>query len=135
MVVQRRLPRLPGEKRGCEREKALQGGREAGRRAVRRRSAREGDAMSYQKGDLKLTLDMPCTHLECAGDVECIFTGERLWVCDSREKGYRHDDPARPPYEKHGAYLPHSCDQWYIGGRAEVEAIISDLQDALGVMK
>lgn len=28
-------------------------------------------------------------------------------------------------------YLPHSCDQWVIGGKAEVEIMIQDLQEIL----
>lgn len=30
-----------------------------------------------------------------------------------------------------GAYLPHSCDEWEIGGREAIEALIADLQEAL----
>lgn len=85
--------------------------------------------MSYARGDLKVTVH-ECGHIGCEGDTSCILTGERFWVCDSREKLYRHDDPAKPPYEKHGAYLPHSCDEWYIGGKAEIEALIADLTEA-----
>ena len=29
------------------------------------------------------------------------------------------------------AWLPHSCDEWVIGGREEVEALIKDLQALL----
>ena len=32
------------------------------------------------------------------------------------------------------AYLPHSCDEWVIGGRNEVEALIGDLKKALDAM-
>lgn len=86
--------------------------------------------MAYKSGDLKITAPV-CGHDDCEGDTGCLYTGVRFWVCDSREKNYRHDDPAKPPYEKHGAYLPHSCDEWYIGGRVEIEALIVDLKKAL----
>ena len=36
-----------------------------------------------------------------------------------------------PDASKPTAYLPHSCDEWVIGGRAEVEAMIEDLQEIL----
>ena len=29
------------------------------------------------------------------------------------------------------AYLPHSCDEWIIGGREQVEMLIADLQAIL----
>lgn len=29
------------------------------------------------------------------------------------------------------AYLPHSCDEWIVGGRKEVEQLIEDLQELL----
>lgn len=32
------------------------------------------------------------------------------------------------------AWLPHSCDEWVIGGPAQVRALIEDLQEALGAM-
>ena len=32
------------------------------------------------------------------------------------------------------AYLPHSCDQWIIGGREQIEDMLSDLQDALNIL-
>jgi hypothetical protein len=32
-------------------------------------------------------------------------------------------------------YLPHSCNEWVIGGVAEVEMMIEDLQAALRVLR
>jgi hypothetical protein len=32
------------------------------------------------------------------------------------------------------AYLPHSCDEWEIGGIQEVLALITDLQGALDIL-
>lgn len=86
--------------------------------------------MSYKKGDLKVTI-RGCSYSDCDGETECLFTQERFWVCDSREPFFRFDDFGKPPYEKQGAYLPHSCDEWFIGGREEVEAMIADLTAAL----
>lgn len=42
-------------------------------------------------------------------------------IIDSRTDNY---DVARCPV----VYLPHSCDQWVIGGAEEVRAMIADLQ-------
>ena len=35
----------------------------------------------------------------------------------------------------YGAYLPHSCNQWVIGGKQEVESLILDLQQALKLIE
>lgn len=85
--------------------------------------------MAYTTGDLRLTIQQ-CGHPGCDGDPECWETGGRFWVRDARE-AYRREDDLTCPHEKHGAYLPHSCDEWYIGGRAEIEALIADLKKAL----
>jgi hypothetical protein len=37
---------------------------------------------------------------------------------------------AKPPF----ARLPHSCDEWMIGGPNEIRALIADLQEALEAM-
>lgn len=37
--------------------------------------------------------------------------------------------------ETHGAFLPHSCDEWEIGGPEQIRALISDLQRALAVLE
>ena len=111
------MPPLPGS----EGEPIPPRERKTGRAPYR--DAKEGGMVSYKTGDLKRTVP-PCEHPDCEG----------FWVCDSREGLYRHDDPAKPPHEKHGAYLPHSCDEWFIGGRAEVEAMIADLTAALEVL-
>ena len=83
--------------------------------------------MSYQKGDLKVTAP-PCGHEDCNGDRECWHTGNVMRVPDARlSKGIR-------PHHGRAAYLPHSCDEWFIGGRAEVEQMIADLTAALEVL-
>lgn len=43
---------------------------------------------------------------------------------------YSVEDEERPL-----AYLPHSCEQWVIGGPAEVRMLIEDLRAALRVME
>jgi len=60
----------------------------------------------YHKGDLKI---------------------EKIGNYDARE------DYATPhKYEgKDVAQLPHSCDEWIIGQKEEIEAMIADLQEAL----
>lgn len=81
--------------------------------------------MSYKAGDLKLTAPT-CGHPGCDGDNACWESGDKFWVRDARGKG-RGD----PMSQRTGAYLPHSCDEWYIGGADEVRAMISDLSAAL----
>ena len=45
---------------------------------------------------------------------------ERLIIYDSRELEGKIIYPV--------AYLPHSCDQWVIGGKEEVQQMIEDLK-------
>ena len=61
----------------------------------------------YQQGELQITLD-----------------GEG--VVDT-ENGYR---ASRVPC----VHLPHSCDQWVIGGPEQIRALIADLRAALQAM-
>ena len=81
--------------------------------------------MSYKAGDLKLTAPT-CGHPGCDGYNECWESGDKFWVRDARGKGCGETMSQRT-----GAYLPHSCDEWYIGGADEVRAMISDLSAAL----
>lgn len=47
---------------------------------------------------------------------------------DAREdNGYDEEGQPKPPC----VYLPHSCDEWIIGGPEQIKAMIQDLQDAL----
>jgi len=69
----------------------------------------------YRPGDLKLLMP-PCRQ---GRDCDC-------------------DPPHRVPDARSGgvvrgqaAFLPHSCDEWVIGGPDEVRALIADLQAAL----
>lgn len=62
--------------------------------------------MAYRKGDLKLTSDP-----DGPGP-----------IFDSRV-GYGAT--------VEGAYLPHSCDEWYVGGIPELKALIADAQEAI----
>ena len=32
------------------------------------------------------------------------------------------------------AYLPHSCDEWVIGGSEQIKDMLSDLQEALNIL-
>lgn len=46
---------------------------------------------------------------------------------------FERDSFANPVYSPLGtAYLPHSCDEWVIGGPDQIRALIADLQAALG---
>ena len=90
----------------------------------------------YRPGDLRL-VDPPCED----GYEECEEEGRRCTVCDGIGEGHVHslhdysfrrrgEDRWFPPC----AYLPHSCDEWVIGGPDEVRVMIDDLQAALAVM-
>ena len=50
-------------------------------------------------------------------------------VCLNREHEHYVSSTNLP-----AVYLPHSCDEWIIGGRKEVEAMIADLQNALAAL-
>ena len=60
------------------------------------------------------------------GDIE---VGELRWAYDNR---YDEDAPAKHPYEdKPVIKLPHSCDEWIIGGELEARVMINDLEAAI----
>lgn len=75
----------------------------------------------YRKGDLKLTLQ-PCEHKTC-NDLSCFEdpSGLRKILPDSRQDGA----------QMVGAFLPHSCQEWVIGGINELDALIDDAQAAI----
>lgn len=78
----------------------------------------------YKPGDL-------CYAPKCPPDLPC------------REDGvpdHEHPRDARKPYTKAGqsnpmlhnvAYLPHSCQEWVIGGADEIKLMIIDLKKML----
>lgn len=77
--------------------------------------------MSYRKGDLQVAQRCP----QADEDGYCDHDDDHRVPMDSR------NDYERP---KVAAYLPHSCDEWVIGGPEQVRAMIADLQEALKVM-
>ena len=79
--------------------------------------------MAYNPGDLRL-LDPPCPTMEKDGF--CDEDHVHL-IADSRGDYANRGSPR--------AYLPHSWDEWVIGGPKEIEALIADLQEALKQMK
>jgi len=79
--------------------------------------------VSYRRGDLKIARS--CVHAVCESDDSSICDEDYetiRWVYDSRtpKQGQVRDV----------AFLPHSCDQWVIGGKEQVRAIIEDLEAA-----
>lgn len=75
----------------------------------------------YEKGDIKL-LDKPCSTVDEDGYCDDAYTeGHCHSVGDSR------DDRQEYP----GVYLPHSCDEWVVGGAENIKQMIIDLQEAL----
>lgn len=84
----------------------------------------------YKKGDLKL-VDLPCEtfnideddYISCDKDYEHVH-----YVVDSRQDGYvKIQHPC--------VYLPHSCEEWVIGGPDQIEQLISDLKEALEIIQ
>lgn len=78
----------------------------------------------YEKGLIEL-VDPLCDHME---DDEYCYTevegGEihTHFVEDNREN---------ITWSAPCAYLPHSCDNWVIGGHKEIKLMIEDLQEVL----
>jgi hypothetical protein len=92
--------------------------------------AMEGE-VSYRRGDLQLTV--PKIHADCDERGHC-------WACD--EEGLDEHPTihgvidARNDCETgEGAYLPHSCNEWMIGGPEEIAALISDLEAAKALLE
>lgn len=72
--------------------------------------------MAYKSGELQLVGSAP----------ELDEFGDRREVMDSRGD-----------YEnlRNGVYLPHSCDEWVIGGPEQIRALMADLATALELLQ
>lgn len=79
----------------------------------------------YEKG-LLLQLEAPCETTDESGycDLSWDEIAHKHVVLDNRK---RCDKMLRGKI----AYLPHSCEEWVIGGPDEVRALIADLEDML----
>lgn len=76
----------------------------------------------YKKGDLKL-VDPPCSSYNREEDVlMCVDPTHVHLVDDARNVEECISAPC--------VYLPHSCDEWVIGGMENVRQMIEDLQVA-----
>ncbi len=76
----------------------------------------------YRKGEL--TLITP----QCDGVID------EYGRCDNVSHDHRSNLDCREEYTSVGigtAYLPHSCQEWVIGGKEEMKTLIEDLQEAL----
>lgn len=102
--------------------------------------------MSYQKGELKLS-DAPtkanakcvCGHARAHhahGSCSPCYLDSGVEKCSAFNLSVQyydyglcggHDETIAEPV----AYLPHSCDEWIIGGRENIKALIADLQEML----
>ena len=81
----------------------------------------------YKSGLLK-SLDPPCKSMDNDGDCEEWGEEHEHEISDSRTEGRSYRNFVVPEV---CFYLPHSCDQWVIGGEKEVELLIKDLEAAL----
>jgi hypothetical protein len=78
----------------------------------------------YKAGDLKLTTEPLFDECDRHGScVEC--EGDKHGVLDER------DDYALGK----GAYLPHACEEWFIGGPEQIKLMIEELQIALSLLE
>ncbi len=83
----------------------------------------------YEKGLLQITTP-PCPSMDEEGLCgEQYEDGHTHWVSDARENDYDFHS------YKPTAYLPHSCDNWVIGGPEQVKALIEDLTEMLKRME
>ncbi len=84
----------------------------------------------YEKGLLKITIPL-CAEALADEDGFC----ERFDASGEEHLHEVRDSRAEEPGGVGTAYLPHSCDEWTIGGASEIEAMIADLQEALVKIK
>ena len=77
----------------------------------------------YKAGKLEITAAAECGHSGCDENV-CYDTMQRVAIYDSTidGEGWRKTNVA---------YLPHSCQEWVIGGVVEIKQLIYDLEEAL----
>lgn len=78
----------------------------------------------YTAGEVEIVV--PCGHEPAK---ECVESG----YCDVTDLRRAFWDGQR--YATPQAYLPHSCDEWVIGGPDEIRALIADLQAALAKLE
>jgi hypothetical protein len=81
----------------------------------------------YIQGDLYLVTP-PCETTDEDGFCDLDYDdAHRHVVSDARRGGEKRRFPA--------AFLPHSCDEWVIGGPDELRALIEDAQAVLARME
>ena len=80
----------------------------------------------YVKGDLCFTSQKPCV----IEDDRCVTHDEWHSADEPCTRGVPYSD-ARDnfsrPREILCAWLPHSCDEWIVGGVEEIDALVADL--------
>jgi hypothetical protein len=90
----------------------------------------EGNAM-YEQGLVKQVLP-PCeAYVEHDDYIDCDQLDEEGHVHFVWDERSESDERVKAPC----AYLPHSCDQWVIGGPEQIRLMIADLQEILKVME
>lgn len=76
--------------------------------------------MSYKPGQVTIYDPSVCTKKDEDGWCECENDFHTV------PSDIRRDYP-----NQKAVFLPHSCNEWVIGGKEQIEAMISDLQAAL----
>lgn len=78
----------------------------------------------YEKNLLKVTTP-PCDELHDDGECDNCWDDKHVHqIFDNRKK-------SDELWKAGAVYLPHSCEEWVIGGKEEVELMIQDLQNIL----
>lgn len=82
----------------------------------------------YRKGDAKLCRPMTEAERNAEDEGLAIVDHNLKWGGDTREDPYP-DEPSTPWVQ-----LPHSCGQWVIGGKEQVQQMILDLEATLDLL-
>lgn len=87
----------------------------------------------WEKGTVKLTIPKPSTWCVC-GYKDAWHPTEKCQIFQINPEFPWEDDLDRCQTNEPTAYLPHSCDEWVIGSKENVEGMIADLQAVLAKM-
>jgi hypothetical protein len=93
----------------------------------------------YEKGQLKISIPSPDEYcMSCHNVVELhpthSYPSGRI-ICEEFKQDSTLTHSINSLYGEKGdtplAYLPHSCDEWVIGGKEEIQALIDDLTEVI----
>ena len=91
----------------------------------------------YQKGDLKMLVPL-CDEALIAGKgfSDGCSGGNDAHLHEIHDNRTEHSfSPNHFYFKENIVYLPHSCNEWVIGGAEQIELMITDLQEMLEKIK